>query len=364
MAAPISRRGFLRQGFAGAVLLGGGATLLAACGDDEEDAGSGTGTTTAGGGGADFGELAIQFSWIKNIEFAGNYMADSKGYYTDAGFSSVNLIAGPGDAIAPLVTGDVMYSYLGSETLAAAIINDDVPIKVVGANFQKNPFCILYLEDNPIPDPDALRGKTIGVQVPNEQIWQALLRKNGLEEGTGPDQVNKIVVDFEPTPLTNGECDGFFSFITNEPNILRTQGLEVGTLNLFDVGITLYQQLYGVTEDTLENNREALVAAMRAESKGWQDAIANHQEAIDLTINDYGADLGLDPASQELEIESQSELQQSPATEANGLFYMSDEDIELNLSVLADLGLEIDASVYTNEILDEIYADGIDLLGG
>lgn len=357
----------MRQGFAGAVLLGGGASLLAACGSDDEE-GSTTDTTASGGSGSggtpDFGELAIQFSWIKNIEFAGNYMADSKGYYADAGFSSVNLVAGPGDAIAPLVTGDVMYSFLGSETLAAAVINDDVPIKVIGANFQKNPFCILFLEDNPIPDPDALRGKTIGVQVPNEQIWQALLRKNGLEEGTGPDKVNKIVVDFEPTPLTNGECDGFFSFITNEPNILRTQGLEVGTLNLFDVGITLYQQLYGVTVDTLENNRDALVAAMRAESKGWQDAIANHQEAIDLTLNEYGADLGLDPESQELEIESQSELQQSAATAANGLFYMSDEDIELNLSVLADLGLEVSPDLYTNEILDEIYADGIDLLGG
>jgi ABC-type nitrate/sulfonate/bicarbonate transport system substrate-binding protein len=364
MEAPISRRRFLRNGLTGAVLLGGGASLLAACGDDEETD-STTGTTGSSGGGApDFGELAIQFSWIKNIEFAGNYMADSKGYYADAGFSSVNLIAGPGDAIAPLVTGDVMYSFLGSETLAAAVINDDVPIKVIGANFQKNPFCILYLADNPLPDPDSLRGKTIGVQVPNEQIWQALLRKNGLEEGSGPDQVNKIVVDFEPTPLTNGECDGFFSFITNEPNILRTQGLEVGTLNLFDLGITLYQQLYGVTVDTLENNREALVAAMRAESKGWQDAIANQAEAIALTLEEYGADLGLNPESQQLEIESQSELQQSPATEANGLFYMSDEDIELNLSVLADLGLEVSADLYTNEILDEIYADGIDLLGG
>ena len=103
---------------------------------------------------------------------------------------------------------------------------------------------------------------------------------------------------------------------------------------------------------------------MRAESMGWQDAIANHQEAIDLTLTEYGADLGLNAESQELEIQSQSELQQSAATEANGLFYMSDEDIELNLSVLADLGLEVSADLYTNEILDEIYADGIDLLGG
>ena len=44
---------------------------------------------------SDFGKLDVQFSWIKNAEFAGEYFADSKGYYTEAGFSSVNLIAGP-----------------------------------------------------------------------------------------------------------------------------------------------------------------------------------------------------------------------------------------------------------------------------
>ena len=43
---------------------------------------------------ARFGEIAVQLSWIKNIEFAGEFMADSKGYYTDAGFSKVDLLAG------------------------------------------------------------------------------------------------------------------------------------------------------------------------------------------------------------------------------------------------------------------------------
>lgn len=368
MPQPLSRRRFLRNGgFAGgAVLLGGGTLLLNACSSDDETT-SGGSTTTAGdggGGGADFGELALQLSWIKNIEFAGCYVADSKGYYADAGFSSVNLIPGPGDAIAPLVAGDVLWSYGGSETVANAIIENDAPLRIIGANFQENPFCILYLADDPIPTADDLRGKTIGVQSANEQIWQALLRANGLEEGDGPDQVKKVPVDFEPTPLENGEVQGFFSFITNEPNILRTNGLDVGTLNLQDIGITLYQQLYVVTQDSLDNKRDQLIAAMTAESKGWQEAIADHELAIQLTLEVYGADLNLNPESQELEIESQSELQQSAATEANGLFYMSEEDIAQNISVLADLGLEIDASVYTNEILDEVYANGIDLLGG
>lgn len=354
----ITRRRFLGGTMAGAVLLGTSSTWLAACGSDDDD----TSTSGSGDGGGDFGELAIQLSWIKNIEFAGNYVADSEGYYADGGFSSVNLIAGPGDAIAPLVAGNVLYSFLGSETMAAAIANDGAPLKIIGANFQSNPFCILYLQDDPLEEPAAMKGKTIGVQSANEQIWQAFLRDNDLEEGSGPDQVNKVPVDFEPTPLENGEVQGFFSFITNEPNILRGKGLEVGTLDLKDFGITLYQQLYGVTEESLSSDRDKLVAAMTAESKGWQKAIADNQLAIDLTLNEYGADLGLDPDSQEAELTDQIGLQESDATNENGLFYMGESDLENNLEVLSQLGLEIDAGVYTNEILDEVYADGIDLL--
>jgi len=359
MPDSITRRRFLRHsGLAGAVLLGGGATLLAACGDDD------AGSASAGGGGGDggdFGELGIQLSWIKNIEFAGLYVADSEGYYADAGFSSVKMIDGPGDAIAPLVAGNVLFSFGGSETVANAVLNNDAPLKIIGANFQKNPFCILYMADDPIPDPDALRGKTIGVQQANEQIWQALLRTNGLEEGDGADQVRKVPVDFEPTPLENGEVQGFFSFITNEPNILRTKGLDVGTLNLSDTGITLYQQLYTVTEESLETRRDELVAAMRAESMGWQHAIADQDLAIRLTLEEYGADLGLNPESQALELTDQIGLQTSEATAANGLFYMSDGDLESNLRVLSDLGLPVTEDLYTNEILDEIYADGFEL---
>jgi ABC-type nitrate/sulfonate/bicarbonate transport system substrate-binding protein len=349
---------------AGAVLLGGGGTLLGACGDDEEDAGTDTGGSTGEEGGGDLGELAIQFSWIKNIEFAGNYVADSEGFYLAEGFSSVNLIGGgPAvDPVSPIIAGNALYGFAGSEQVAAAVLNEDAPLKIIGSNFQENPFCILYLADNPLPDAESLRGTTIGVQAGNEPIWQALLRLNGLEEGDGPDQVRKVPVEFDPSPLTSGEIDGFFSFVTNEPNILRVRGEDVGTLNLPDLGIDLYQQIYIVTEETLNDRRDELVAAMRAESKGWQRAIADPELAIDLVLSEYGADLDLDPESQSLEMEDQTELITAGETATRGLFYMDEANIEANLEVLELLELPVTAELYTNEILDEIYADGIDLL--
>src|SRR5690242_5280043 len=84
-AAVLGRRRLFQ---AGAVLLAGGPALVA-CGSDDET------TAGASGGAADYGDIAVQLSWIKNIEFGGEYFAIEKGYYTAAGFSKVTLVAGP-----------------------------------------------------------------------------------------------------------------------------------------------------------------------------------------------------------------------------------------------------------------------------
>ena len=92
---PLDRRQFLHRGLAfsaGAVALGaGGSTLLSACGSSSSSSGSDASPSGSASAAADYGQLTYQLSWIKNVEFAGPYLADKNGYYTDAGFSSVNL---------------------------------------------------------------------------------------------------------------------------------------------------------------------------------------------------------------------------------------------------------------------------------
>ena len=90
----LDRRSFLRRGAAGGLgvaLLGTGgmSAILAACGSSSKPAATGSSTSLAGP--KDLGELTFQLSWIKNVEFAGEYIADTNGYYKDAGFSKVTL---------------------------------------------------------------------------------------------------------------------------------------------------------------------------------------------------------------------------------------------------------------------------------
>ena len=78
------------------------ALTLSACGSDEEPSGS-------GGGEDSFGEISMQYSWIKNEEFAGEFYATENGYYDEAGFDAVNGISGPDTGVAKLLSGTVRW---------------------------------------------------------------------------------------------------------------------------------------------------------------------------------------------------------------------------------------------------------------
>src|ERR1700712_860397 len=91
------RRQFLRFAGLGSAALGG-AAVLAACSTGSP---STTGSATAAAGAAgSLGTISLALSWIKNVEFAGEYFATEKGYFTDAGFQAVTLLAGGGQTTA------------------------------------------------------------------------------------------------------------------------------------------------------------------------------------------------------------------------------------------------------------------------
>jgi ABC-type nitrate/sulfonate/bicarbonate transport system substrate-binding protein len=353
----LDRRAFLRRGVAGAggvALLG--PSLLAACGDDDD-------TSTSGGGGggsnADFGTLDYQLSWIKNVEFAGQYIADQEGYYTDAGFSRVNLIAGGPNVTqdAVVASGRALVGISAPDITGSAIV-EGAPLVAVAALFQKNPFCVMSLADSPITSVEDLAGKSIGVQSVNEPVWNAFLAANDID----PDSIDKVPAQFDPQPLANGEVDGWFSFVTNEPNLLRVQGIETETLLLADHNYPLVSQIYVVRRDTLESERDKIKAFLGADIKGWHDSLADPERGAELAVNEYGSDLGLEVEEQTLESESQNELILSDDTRSNGIMTMTDELVAENIETLGIAGIDLTADqLFDLSVLEEVYEENPDL---
>ncbi|MFI5891004.1 ABC transporter substrate-binding protein [Actinoplanes sp. NPDC051513] len=352
MASYIDRRSLLRGG-AGLGLLGVTGAVLAACGDDS-DAASGTESKS-------FGALNYQHSWVKNVEFAGAYIADAKGYYTSAGFESVNLMAGgPNVSQDAVVASGKSLLAISSPDITAAAILKGAPIVIVGAQYQKNPFCIMSLASAPITKPEEMIGKKIGVQATNEPVWNAFLKANGIDPG----KVTKVPAQFDPSPLVSKEVDGWFSFFTNEPNLLKTKGVDTAVMLLNDHGYPMVSETYAVRKETLAKDRDKLKAALIGDVKGWTDSLADPKLGAGLAATKYGKDLGLDEAEQVLESTAQNTVVSTADTKANGLFTITDELVEETLKTLALGGTTIAKDqLFDLSVITEVYAENPTLKG-
>ena len=148
------------------------ALVLSACSSTSDPSAS----SSTSGEAADFGEVSVQYSWIKNEEFAGEFYAYENGYYDEAGFSNVVGVAGPDTGVAKLLSGSVQFALTDAASVGAAVAEQDAPLKIIATTFQKNPFTILSLKDGAnIATPQDLIGKKIGVQDSNASVFKALL---------------------------------------------------------------------------------------------------------------------------------------------------------------------------------------------
>ena len=302
--------------------------------------------------------MSMQFSWVKNSEFAGNYIADTNGYYTQQGFSKVDLLSGgPGVAVEPVVdSGKALLAYTFSEPFAAAVAQG-AKLKVLGSLYQRNPFCIMSLEAKPIKTPADLKGKKIGVQDVNKPIWDALLAVNNIKAS----EVTAVPAQFDPTPITKGEVDGWFSFLINEPIDLQLKGFKPVTMALADFGFNVNQELFITSEDTLANKPDQLVAALKATLKGWQENAKDPTVAPRLVVDKYGKDIGSTYAKELGENKAQIELISNDVTAQKGIGYMDDATITRNIDLLSKMKLTLTKDIYTMEILDKVYANGLTL---
>jgi len=357
-----NRRSFLRRSgltVAGLAAVGGASGLLAACGSDDDD--SSSSGSSGGSGSKDFGTLDYQLSWIKNVEFAGQYIADTEGYYKDVGFSGVNLKAGgPNVQQDSVVASKKAFLGISAPDITGSAILKGADIVAVGALFQKNPFAIMSLADNPIPDPEAMKGKKIGVQAVNEPVWNAFLKAAKID----PADVTKVPAQFDPQPLVAGEVDGWFSFFTNEPNLLKTKGVDTAIMLLNDHGYPMVSETYAVKKSTLTGDRAKLKAALIGDIKGWTDSLADPKAGATLAATKYGKDLGLDEAEQTLESAAQNTVVSTADTKTNGLFTITDELIDETLETLALGGTTITKErLFDLSVLTEVYAENPALKG-
>ncbi|GAA2749272.1 ABC transporter substrate-binding protein [Amnibacterium kyonggiense] len=361
--AAFDRRAFLRFGGVAAGAVGTTALLAACSGGDSSTGASGS---SSSGAAANYGTIAIQLSWIKNIEFAGEFFATENGYYEKAGFDKVDLLAGgSGSTTAEeiIISGKALVGLSAPIATAPSIIKG-APLKVIGTTYQKNPFCLMSLEDGtPIRTVADLKGKKLGVQAgANQTIIDGFLKANGIAKS----DVTIVTTGFDIAPLVSGKYDAHMSYITNEPILAAAEGHKPVVLGFADNGLPFVAETFTVLQDTIDSKRPLLKAFLKAEIQGWTDAVKDPAKSAELAANKYGkgANFGkdLDVKEQTLEAEAQNGLILTADVNTNGLFTMTQALIDENIKSLAAMGYDITADkLFDLSLLDEVYKENPDL---
>ncbi|MBF4160213.1 ABC transporter substrate-binding protein [Nocardioides acrostichi] len=363
----LSTRGPHRRSLAIAACVASAGLVLAGCGSSSDDSDAASSDSSASSGSADFGEISVQFSWIKNAEFAGEFLADDKGYYSDAGFSKVNFLAGPVAQEEIVATGKAEFGLSNAVSTASAIANSGFPLKIVGATYQKNPFSILSLKDKgDIETPQDLCGKKIGVQDPNLSLFKAFLAANDVDESC----LTIVPNSFDVSPLEDKKIDGLVAYLTNESLLVKGHGFDTVDLPFADNNLPFVAETVITTDDMIAEHPDEVEAFLKAEVEGWNDACdgeAGYKAGAELAVDTYGKDID-PPLELKKEVEQAQQqcelLVKTPETDENGIFTMSDSMIQDNLTSLKAAGIDISADdLFDTSFIDKVYEDDPSLKG-
>lgn len=294
--------------------------------------------------------ISLQLSWLHSAQFAGSYIAQSRGWWAENGLDVSLLAGGPNAPVEPPVVSGAALVGISAADYTAAAVEQGASFKILGVAMQKNPFVIASLPANPVNEPADLVGKRIGMALANTPVLEALCALNGVDIA----DIDIVPTQYSAQPLLAGEVDCLLCWETDLPVAMAMQGVESLTMLMADYGYAVHSQTYIATEDSLANRRAELVALMSGEVRGWEAYREDTDAAAELTLEMY-PDAGLDLETQKLQAARQVPLMFSELTDANGFGWWTDETVAANIETLALLGRAVTPDLWDRSILEEVH---------
>lgn len=230
-------------------------------------------------------KINLQLKWFSSFQFAGYYMALEKGYYSEAGLDVNILERDPQkNNIEQVINGESQYGVADSALLLYR--SQGNPVQIMGSFFQHSPLVFISKKSSGIVSPFEMKGKTISFQ---QSIDDAPLLALFLEAKITPNDYTYKSLDFTNNAFIRGEVDVMSAYISDQPDTMKSKGIEVNIINPLNYGIDLYGDNLFSTESNLEKNPGQAKKFLDASIRGWKYALANKEESARILIEKYGA---------------------------------------------------------------------------
>ena len=302
--------------------------------------------------------LTLQLKWIEQAQFMGYIVADKLGYYEEENIQLEILPGGVGiNPVDVLIQGDADIAVAWTGNVLPAISKGEELVNI-GQGMQSSAMRLMALKESGIVIPADIKGKKIGTWPGgNELEPYAFIEIQGLDKDKDVELVNQ---GFDMNQLLNKEIDIASAMIYNEYWLPIEAGYSEDDFIVFDMeeeGAGMLQDALFVQREFLDENRDLLVRFMRATIKGWEYAIANPEDSVDVLGLDFTENDVTAKDHQILMAKETAKLYQADDGTSKGLFYINLSKLEQTVEIATkyiDEVKDIDVdSIYTLDIWNE-----------
>lgn len=234
-------------------------------------------------------DMPFALDWKFEGPSAPYFHALDAGYFSAEGLT-VSIAEGRGslDAIPKVATGAFPIGFADVNSLIRFLDqNPGAPVTAVMMVYDKPPFAIVGRKSLGVSAPKDLEGKVLGAPPPDGAWAQFPI----FAQTTGID-ADKITVEPVGFPtrepmLAEGNVAAVTGFSFSSTLNLKRLGVaadDISVILMADHGVDLYGNAIIVNTDFAKANPDAVTGFLRAVAKGWKDAIATPEAAIEALI--------------------------------------------------------------------------------
>ncbi len=337
------------------IIAGALAFAMCACGNvtSDENTSSDTGEVTGNSDqSGELEEITFVLDWTPNTNHTGLYVAQSLGYFEEAGFH-VTIVQPPEDGATTMVaSGQAQFGIDFQDYLVPVFTSEDeIPVVAVAAIIQHNTSGIISLKEDGITSPAGMEGKNYATW--GLEIEQAMLENVVTADGGDFSKVNLIpeYVTDVPTALQQ-DIDAVWVYYAWDGISTQVAGLDTNMFYFKDITpeFDYYSPVIIANTDYLESEGDRAKAFLDAVRRGYEYAIENPEEAAEILCQE------VPELDEEIVTESQIWLADQYKAEVEQWGYIDQERWDAFYTWLYDNGLseEIPSGYgFTNEYLSQ-----------
>jgi NitT/TauT family transport system substrate-binding protein len=289
-------------------------------------------------------KVVFATNWLAQAEHGGYYQAVADGTYAACGLDVEIMQGGPQVSGRPLLLAGKIDFYMGGNMLQAfAAVEQNIPLRVVAASFQKEPQVLM---SHP--------GQGLDTWEDLKKAEQYILGDEGFQSyfqwmitDFGFDAAKRVPYTFNPAPFIANPKSVQQGYVTSEPfAVEREAGFKPNLFLLADYGFETYATTIETMQKTIDERPEAVQCFVDGSAKGWYNYLYGDNAAANEMIKKDNPDMNDEQIAFSIATMKEFGIVDSGDTATMGIGAMTDERI---------------AGFYASMVKAKVVADGLDI---